>query len=148
MADRFMVTLHELTSAMDTYADVLLRRDHGLSFNEFEYLVVVAEHDRADVTELAGCLRVTKAAVSKRLPALEAAGLVCRIADPHHKRRVLVSLTEMGGRRLQAAGQQLEAELATVLGSSEPGGAELDLDRLNTDLLTLAERIKAKELPK
>ncbi|MBU3976387.1 MarR family transcriptional regulator [Propionicimonas sp.] len=148
MADRFMVTLHELTSAMDTYADALLRRDHGLSFNEFEYLVVVAEHGGSDVTELARCLRLTKAAVSKRLPALEAAGLVRRSSDPHHRRRVLVNLTERGGQLLQVASAQLEAELDTVFRPADSQQAELDTDRLNTDLLTLCKRIEAKELPK
>lgn len=143
-----MVTLHELTSVMDTYADALLRRDHGLSFNEFEYLVVVAEHDGSDVTELAACLRLTKAAVSKRLPALEAAGLVRRRSDPNHKRRVLVGLTQRGGQLLQKASSQLEAELDTVFHPSNPQQVALDTDRLNTDLLTLFNRIQAKELPK
>jgi DNA-binding MarR family transcriptional regulator len=147
MADRFMVTLHELTAAMDTYADALLRRDHGMTFNEFEYLVVVGEHDRADITELAGCLRLTKAAVSKRLPALEAADLVRRTVDPSNRRRVLVSLTAGGGQRLQAAAEHLEAELDTVFHPADPLADELDTDRLNADLLTLFTRIKAKELP-
>jgi DNA-binding MarR family transcriptional regulator len=148
MADRFMVTLHELTAAMDTYADALLRRDHGLSFNEFEYLVVVGEQPGADVTELASCLRLTKAAVSKRLPTLEAAGLVRRRSDPHHRRRVLVGLTAHGAQLLHAAGAQLEAELDTVFRPSDPEQGELDSDQLNTALLTLFHRIKAKELPR
>jgi DNA-binding MarR family transcriptional regulator len=143
-----MVTLHELVSAMDTYADALLRRDHGMSFNEFEYLLVVAEHDQADVTELADCLRLTKAAVSKRLPALEAAGLVRRSGDPLHRRRVLVSLTERGGQLVGAAAQHLEAELASVFGPLDSDGTELDPVALNADLHILFDRIKAKELPR
>jgi len=148
MADSAMVTLHELVSVMDTYADALLRRDHQLSFNEFEYLVVIAGHPGADLTDLAECLRVTKAAVSKRLPALEAAGLVRRGSDPHHARRVLVELTETGGQKLAAAGAQLEAELAAVFTPVGGDGLAIDPVRLNQELSALADRISNKELPR
>jgi len=141
-----MVTLHELVSTMDTYADALLRRDYAMSFNEFEYLVVVGQLDRPDITEVAACLRLTKAAVSKRLPALEAAGLVRRAADPTHGRRVLVALTPLGAERLKAAGARLEAELAGVFAPTDEAGHRVDPVRINTDLETLLSRIKDKEL--
>ncbi len=142
-----MVTLHELVSVMDTYADALLRRDHQLSFNEFEYLVVIADHPDADLTDLAACLRITKAAVSKRLPSLEAAGLVRR-ADPQRGRRVLVELTESGGAKLAAAAAQLQAELATVFAPVSGDGRAIDPEQLNADLSLLYERIREKELPR
>lgn len=142
-----MVTLHELVSVMDTYADALLRRDHQLSFNEFEYLVVIADHPGADLTDLAGCLRITKAAVSKRLPSLEAAGLVRR-TDSAPGRRVLVELTESGGRKLAAAAAQLQAELAAVFSPVSGNGPAIDPERLNADLSVLTQRIREKELPR
>lgn len=147
MADNAMVTLHELVSVMDTYADALLRRDYGLSFNEFEYLIVIADHPDADLTDLAECLRITKAAVSKRLPALEAAGLVRR-TEPQHGRRVVVELTESGGAKLAAASAHLQAELATVFAPVSGDGPEIDPERLNTDLAVLCQRIREKELPR
>ncbi|MCE1173485.1 MAG: MarR family transcriptional regulator [Propionibacteriales bacterium] len=148
MAESAMVTLHELVSVMDNYADALLRRDHQLSFNEFEYLVVIDQYPGADLTELARCLRVTKAAVSKRLPALQASGLVRRVSDPQHGRRVLVELTETGGRKLAAAGAQLEAELATVFAPASGAGPTIDPERLNVELSALTDRIREKELPR
>jgi DNA-binding MarR family transcriptional regulator len=146
MADNAMVTLHELVSVMDTYADALLRRDHQLSFNEFEYLIVIADHPDADLTDLAECLRITKAAVSKRLPALEAAGLVRR-TEPQHGRRVLVELTESGAEKLAAAAAQLQAELAAVFVPVFGDGPAIDPERLNADLSVLCQRIREKELP-
>lgn len=142
-----MLTLHELVAVMDGYADALLRRDYDLSFNEFEYLAVLVTNPGADVTSVAACLQVTKAAVSKRLPALETAGLVRRASDPSHGRRVLIHITELGAQRYQAAAERLATELAGVLGAGADGH-DVPAGRLTADLVTLCSRIKNKELPR
>lgn len=140
-----MLTLHELVAVMDGYADALLRRDYGLSFNEFEYLAALVNNPGADVTDVASCLRLTKAAVSKRLPALEAAGLVRRTSDPGHGRRVLTNVTELGAARYRAAAARLADELGGVL-NDPVDGHEVQADRLTADLMAICSRIKKKEL--
>ena len=116
MADRITVTLHELVSLIDTYAEGVLQRDHGMTFGEFRYLATLAELDGPDVTELARCMGLTKAAVSKRLPHLEGAGWVRRRADPAHGRRVILELTPEGATVVDLAGVRKEISLSLVDG--------------------------------
>ena len=70
MSDRLTFTLHELIAELDAYADGVLRSGYGVSFNHFQFLAVLADTEPTDMTTLARCLGVTKAAVSKRVPGL------------------------------------------------------------------------------
>ena len=74
MTERITVTLHELVAGLDGYADALLIHKYGTTFGEFSYLAVLAQ-GTVDITTLARRLNLTKAAVSKRVPALVAVGV-------------------------------------------------------------------------
>lgn len=144
--------LHEVVHATSRYADHLLRTEYGSTFSDFEYVATIADLDnRPDVTELAACLQVTKAAVSKRLPQLEAKGLTMRASDPHHGRRVLITLTPRGQELADKAGGRLEEVFNSLFTSQSENRSDPDNDidrhRFHHDLVTLLARLHNLEFP-
>lgn len=146
MASRVTVTLHELVAELDIYADAALRARHGVSYNLFEFLATLAELGPIDITGLARCLRVTKAAVSKRVPGLVADGWIT--TGSGGGRRIVLSLTERGAGLVETAGGELETEFATMLTDPRLDPAvspsAIDAARLNAHLATLTEIVIQK----
>jgi DNA-binding MarR family transcriptional regulator len=146
MADRLTVTLHELVAELDIYADAWLREHHGVGFNLFEFLAILADTAPIEISGLARCLRVTKAAVSKRVPSLVADGWIT--ATPAEGRRVLLALTPAGTRLVDVAGGELEAQFAAMLGEprldpDQTAGA-IPAGALNTHLEALTQIVLEK----
>lgn len=147
MADRITVTLHNLVSLMDSYADEVLRSAHGISFSQFEFLAAVAELQPVDITTLARCLFVTKAAVSKRVPSLVSDGWIVASDDPHHGRRVLLTLTPRALQLVVQAGGGLDDEFTALFADSRLGADGIDVARLNHQLETLIHLVIEKGVP-
>ena len=135
MATRIPVTLHEVVLHFDAYADAYLRRYHGMSFSHFRFLTTLAELGTSSVTELAECLIVSKAAVSKRVPELVEDGWMVTSGDPGNARRVMLDLTPKAWAVVEAAGSKLDADFTAMLGQV-PG---LDAERLNAQLNAMNE---------
>jgi DNA-binding MarR family transcriptional regulator len=135
MATRIPVTLHEVVLHFDAYADAYLRRYHGMSFSHFRFLTTLAELGTSSVTELAECLIVSKAAVSKRVPELVEDGWMVTSGDPGNARRVMLDLTPKAWAVVEAAGSKLDADFTAMLGQV-PG---LDAERLNAQLNAINE---------
>ncbi len=146
MAERITVTLHELVAELDIYADAHLREHHGVSYNLFELLATLAETAPIDITGLARCLRVTKAAVSKRVPTLVADGWIT--ADGGEGRRIVLGLTPRGAALVRIAGGELEAEFAGMLAEMRDGpasaGDPIDDGALNAHLARLTDIVISK----
>lgn len=146
MAERITVTLHELVAELDIYADAHLREHHGVSYNLFELLATLAETAPIDITGLARCLRVTKAAVSKRVPTLVADGWIT--ADGGEGRRIVLGLTPRGADLVRIAGGELEAEFAGMLAEMRNGpasaGDPIDDGALNAHLARLTDIVISK----
>lgn len=104
-------TLNHVVAALNSHADALLRAYFDMTFSQFLFLLSLRE-GRLTVTELAGRLDVTAAAVSKRAPWFQERGLITVGADALHARRVLLSLTPKGRRLVDAAGASLEEAFA------------------------------------
>ncbi len=149
MSDRITVTLHELVSELDLYADAWLRSRHGISYNLFEFLAALAERQPIDITGLAQCLRVSKAAVSKRVPTMVADGWI--VASPGVGRRVDLTLTQRGAELVQNAGGELEREFTAILSDPRLDPARtpraVEPEAFHTHLRTLTQIIAEKELP-
>ena len=141
MSTRFTYAINHLASALNAYADRVLGDRWGITIHQFTFLAVLEEGQPIDITHLAECLGVTKAAVSKRVPGLEAKGLVRTAADPAHARRVVLTLTDEGMRLAQEAGDALEAELTQMF----RGRPDLDLDRTHADVTAILDAVLAKE---
>ena len=146
MAERITVTLHELVAELDIYADAHLREHHGVSYNLFELLATLAETAPIDITGLARCLRVTKAAVSKRVPTRVADGWIT--ADGGEGRRIVLGLTPRGADLVRIAGGELEAEFAGMLAEMRNGpasaGDPIDDGALNAHLARLTDIVISK----
>jgi len=149
MADRVTVTLHELVGELDLFADAWLRTRYGVSFNLFEVLAALAERAPIDITGLAHCLRITKAAVSKRVPALVADGWIT--ATPGAGRRIVLALTARGADLVHTAGGELEAEFAEMLTdprlTSGDAAAGITPGILNSHLALLTDIVISKGRP-
>ena len=145
MSDRITVTLHELVSAMDSYADDYLRRHHGVGYNLFSVLAALVELAPLDISQLARALRISKAAVSKRVPALVAGGWV--LTQPDVGRRIRLSPSESAISLVRDAGARLEAEFASVFVSSADAEGDLSVPLLNARLIALTRLLEQKERP-
>lgn len=140
MSDRVTVTLHELVAELDIYADAWLRERHGITFNLFEFLATLSETQPIDITGLARCLRVSKAAVSKRVPSLVADGWI--VASEGPGRRITLTLTPAGASLVQTAGGELDAEFTAMLADPRvdpghtPGAVSADILNAHLSALT------------
>ena len=138
------VTLHELVYRIDTFAERLLRDNYGIGYSQYHFLAVASTLDGPDVTTLAECLMVSKAAVSKRLDPLAADGWITLGTDPTHARRVIIRLTPQAQQLVVDATAMLERELAEPLGQLPPGQPE----QLNAHLRELLDIfIRKQETP-
>lgn len=141
MAENITYTLHELVSALDSYADEVLRDQYDVSFSQFQFLAILATEQPSDLSHLATCLGVTRAAVSKRVPSLVAGGWITTSDDPDNARRVMVSLTPAAEDLVRLASADLEEAFASMFAdprldpASTPGA--LSVAALNAHLNTL-----------
>ncbi|WP_243077126.1 MarR family winged helix-turn-helix transcriptional regulator [Microbacterium sp. SS28] len=147
MADRITVTLHHLVSLMDAYADEMLQTRHGVTFSQFQFLAAVADLQPVDITSLARCLFVTKAAVSKRVPSLVADGWIVAEGDPNHGRRVLLTLTPRALQLVVQAGGGLDDQFTSLFADPRLGADGIDVDVLNRQLETLMVLVTEKGIP-
>lgn len=143
MTDRITYTLHHLVDELDGWADRLLAERFDLTFSQFMFLAVLEDGQPLDVTRMATCLQVSKAAVSKRVPGLVARGVVHADADPRHARRVVLTLTDEGQRITSEAGSLLDAAFIRLFA----GRGDLDLERTHEDLRTMLDTLRTKEVP-
>lgn len=133
LGSRVTVTLHHLVDVLDAHADRLLRDRYGVTLSQYVFLATLADLDEPDVTTLAHCLRVTKAAVSKRVGSFVTAGWVRTAGDPHHGRRVVLRLTPAGASLVDVAGRAVEDAFTSAFTHV----TAVDLTALHRDLDTV-----------
>lgn len=144
MDARFTYSLHHLVAEMDAHADrILAARYDGLTFSQFMFLAVLEDGQPLDVTHMAQCLGVSKAAVSKRVPGLVAQGYIHASADPAHGRRVVLTLSDEGARLAREAGDVLDTELTRLF----TGRDDLDLTRTHADVELMLDVLRRKVPP-
>lgn len=145
MSDRLSFTLHDVVSTLDAYADGILRAEYGVDVNLFITLATMSEEPgRVDVTTLARCLGVSKAAVSKRLPSLVDAGWLATESDPANARRVVITLTPKAADLVERAGTALDAEFTSMfadLPDIDPVALNASLVAINRVLLSRSSAI-------
>ncbi|WP_084079255.1 MarR family winged helix-turn-helix transcriptional regulator [Demequina sp. NBRC 110057] len=140
MSDKITFTLHELVAEVDAHADQILRARYGITGSQFVALAVLADVEPTDITRLAACLGVTKAAVSKRVPGLVEAGWVTTRQEPGQGRRVILELTTTARELVATAGPELDARFAALV--SHPDAEGIDLVALNDQLATLTRILR------
>lgn len=135
MSTRLTFTLHEIVQTLDAAADALLTDRYGVTGSQFVFLATLEDVEPTDVTTLAGCLGVSKAAVSKRVPGLVKAGWITTSHDPRNARRVVLALTDAGRELVARAGQDLDQQFTALF--DDPSASGIDPATLNTQLNTL-----------
>ena len=148
MSDRLTFTLHELLAELDAFADTALRSGYGVTYNHFQFLAILYDAEPADMTTLAHCLGVTKAAVSKRVPSLVEDGWITAQSQPGAGRSVLLSLTPKGTALVRDAGAVLEREFAAMLTHPALADDPIDVPRLNAQLVALTTFIQQQPTPR
>ncbi|MFD2841752.1 MarR family winged helix-turn-helix transcriptional regulator [Populibacterium corticicola] len=132
------VKIAELTThaamLLEAHADEYLRKNFAITYHQYVLFAVLSEKEPTDLTTLAACLNVSKAAVSKRLPGLQEAGYLVAVPAEHSKRSLTVTLTDKTRGILAQAGPELEALLHAKL---EHSGLPLDADLLARQLEVL-----------
>lgn len=141
MSERITVTLHELVSRLDAYADGVLKQKYGVTFSQFRALATLDTLGRASITELAECLVQTKAAVSKRVPEFVRDGWMATSDDPANARRVMLELTPAAKDLVATAGGELDGVFTSMLDASP----QIDADALHANLLHLTTLVAAKD---
>ena len=140
MSDKITFTLHELVAEVDAHADRILRERYAVTGSQFVALAVLADVEPTDITRLAFCLGVSKAAVSKRVPGLVEAGWVTTRSEPGQGRRVILELTDTARELVATAGPELDARFAELI--DHPDAAGIDLAVLNDQLATLTRILR------
>jgi len=142
MSDKVAFTLHEVVAALDESADALLTHQYGVTGSQFIFMAVCADAEPTDVTTLAGCLNVSKAAVSKRIPSMVAGGWIATRADPSHGRRVVIELTDKARAVVEAAGRDLDTAFTSLF--DDPRAAGIDPRELNRQLTVITQLLHEK----
>lgn len=146
MAALITQSLHELVAEMHAYADTWLRAQYGVSFKVFEFLAVLTDEPSHDITRLAECLGVTKAAVSKRVPRLVSEGWIT--ATPGHGRQIKLHPTEKGAILAERARAELERRFREFLNEPRLDPAQnpdaISPERFHGHIEALHEVLKEK----
>jgi DNA-binding MarR family transcriptional regulator len=109
--------VHGLAGArrrLETHAAPAMQRAAALDLDDFVFLETIAMTDLSP-GEIAAALRIPAHGVSRRLAALEGAGLVRRALDPDDARRRVLTVTPHGRSSLAAAHATLEERVAPML---------------------------------
>lgn len=115
---------------------------HGLQSFEYETLHVLAGRGspyRASPSEIAAELRISPAAVTGRLDALEQRGLLRRLPSSTDRRKVIVELSEAGHRAWQETIGSMGGEEERILGVLSPAERRQLADLLRRLLLEVEE---------
>ena len=141
--ERISFLLNSLVREMNSQADGLLRKEFGITYSQFIFLVKILEAPELDVTRLAERLGVTKGAVSKRLAWFVEREFARSYQLPGDSKRVMISLTTRGEQMAKLAGDYLEqAFLATLSQSSDIDFAQFGDDIRAVTRLFLAQSLR------
>jgi DNA-binding MarR family transcriptional regulator len=100
---------------------------NGLSPRQFHLLALLQDEGPVGQRDLGLTMGIDPSILVTMLNPLEDDGLVCRVRDPHDRRRHVVTLTGAGEQRLErAARAQLEAEEALFAGLTPDRQGQLE----------------------
>jgi DNA-binding MarR family transcriptional regulator len=116
---------------------------HRVSPSQLRALMAIQQHERTNLTALAGELGAIMSSASRLCDRLVAAGLVERIQSSGDRREVSMTLTREGTQLLAAIERERRLALASVLAGMAPEERE----RLLTSLLAFSRAGERAETP-
>ncbi len=135
---RVTFTLNRLVGELNTTADRVLRKDFGLTYSQFLFLVHLDSAGTVSSSVLAKNMGVSRAAVSKRIPWFTSRGLVRSGHTPSDNRVLTLSATSQGKRLVAEMSDHLEQRFREKFDSLEG----VDLDELNRTLLCVLDHFQ------
>ncbi len=100
--DQILLSLRQIMQAVDRQSRKLLSR-HGMTGPQALLLKQLLDSSDIPVGELAARINLTQATVTEILIRLEKKGWVCRSRSDSDKRKMLVSLTEVGNELIKSS---------------------------------------------
>ena len=135
---RVTFTLNRLVGEMNNNADSFLRKEFGLTYSQFLFLVHLDSAGTVSSSVLAKNMGVSRAAVSKRISWFTSRGLVRAGHTPSDNRVLTLSATSKGKRLVAQMSDHLEQRFRQRFDSLEG----VDLDELNRTLLTVLAHLQ------
>lgn len=99
--------LHHLVKLMGYRANQILEQELDITFSQFRVLMMVADMSQPSQREVADCLDVTAAAISRHIDGMCDRGLILKQQKPDNRREHVLALTQVGVRKIDAARQLL-----------------------------------------
>ncbi|MEF2966661.1 MarR family winged helix-turn-helix transcriptional regulator [Paenibacillus sp. M1] len=133
-AGRVLADLFFLTGEIQRYMEKRAR-EFGVSYGQYILLCVLRHQpDRqSSPSVLADALKVSRAAVSSMIEALEKAGFILRRLDERDRRGMVISLTDAGDRKVEEMTPQFLSLMTRFVSEFE----ESDVDDLLQSLAKL-----------
>lgn len=95
--------LHHVVKLMGYRANQILEQKLEITFSQFRVLMVVSDMTQPSQREVATCLDVTAAAVSRHIDGLCDRGLILKQQKPDNRREHVLALTQKGAQKIQLA---------------------------------------------
>jgi DNA-binding MarR family transcriptional regulator len=111
-----------MANFMEREADTMLSQKFSLSFTQFMILMHLHKNEKLNQRELARCIGVTEAAVSRQIESLTQDKLLKVMDDPEDRRRKKLTITKKGDKTLIkciALVEDMSTELFQVLSPEE-----------------------------
>jgi DNA-binding MarR family transcriptional regulator len=129
-----VLLLHRVANSVVYDLESTVHRPAGWSWSAFRLLFALWVSGPLEAGRAAALTGMSRAAVSSLAKTLHAAGLVARAPDERDRRAVVLSLTEVGGQRLEATFRRHNEREARWAGLLEPA----ELEALDAILAKLA----------
>lgn len=137
---RLTRTLNSVVSELNRHADLILRDEFDLTYNQFVFLVTLSEKDSLGAGELAKLLSISQPAVSKRLGWFVDKGLVKVQFATAHKSKLVIGLTAKGRKLAEVAAEALENRFTSAI----PTFQSKQLQVLETQLQSVLVSLRSK----
>ncbi len=138
---RITFTLNELVYVLNSAADRHLRAKFDLTYSQFLFLVTLMGQNTPTPSLLAGCLGVSRAAVSQRLPWFQDRGLVEVSKVAGNGKSLSVALTRTGADLATQSADFLEQEFRVLFDNT----ASVDLDALDKTLSRIKQQLMGNQ---
>lgn len=140
-SSRITFSLNEVVSVLNSSADRLLRENFKITYSQFLFLINIQSLNNPTPSQLAGCLQVSRAAVSQRLEWFEAHDLirVSKVAD--NDKNLSLQLTRKGALLATKTADFLEQKFRNLFTEIN----SIDLEKLDSTLKQIKIRLQQGE---
>jgi DNA-binding MarR family transcriptional regulator len=109
--------MHHLVHVLDLQAEKILSQSTGLSFAQFQLLMMLESAPGSCQREIADCFGLTQAGVSKQVSSLEKLGVISRSIITDNRRQKVLTITPKGKASMRTAINLLEPYVEELFSS-------------------------------